>query len=244
VHATGRQSPTGTTPLIEAFASRDAATRRDACARAVTDPSAVVWCDRLAERLSDPSDAVRDAASRALVAIGRDHDVAPLLKRVLRQRDRSGRWAAARALARLGPPSLLLLPTAVETFGSLRSSERWEAAHLVVDLGRSEPEVADLLRGLAQSGEPSTRRMACFCLRELTPGDPRSHSVLLATAQDPDPELRRAAYTALAGLLDPAPALLEALEQAERRETSPACRDQATRALRELTRRVTQPPRA
>jgi hypothetical protein len=85
--------------------------------------------------------------------------------------------------------------------------------------------------------------MALFCLRELAPDDARTCETLLEASQAADPGLRRAAFTALAGLLEPPPDAFEQLDRAARGDQDPGCRTLAARALRELTRRVTPPAR-
>ena len=73
-----------------------------------------------------------------------------------------------------------------------------------------------------------------FCLRELAPDRPESASVLLAATHDPDLHVRRAALSALAGLLDPPPEVLERLLEALNGDKDPAARRIAAVALGEL----------
>ena len=231
--------------LRQALASPESERRASACREAATDPAAVVWIDALAEALADPTGAVRRAASDSLASIGRDHDVAPALKRALHGDDPHARWGAAQTLARLAPPEPALIPAAVEALASQLGSVRWSAARLLVELGRLHGDVLPLLVGLARSADSSElRRMAMFCLRELAPDDAQACEALLASTDARDPALRRAAFTALAGLVDPPPAVLDTLARAAQADPDPACCELASRALDELTRRVTRPTRA
>lgn len=226
--------------LRDPLRSPDAQRRAAACAQAASDPSAVVWVDALADALADDVRSVRDAASTALAVIGRDHDVTAALKRTLHGNDARGRWAAAWTLARLAPPEPALIPAAVEALDADEGSVRWRAAQLLVELGRLHAEVPTLLCGLARQGaSPGVKRMALFCLRDLAPGERHTWEVLLEATHEPDPVLRRAAFTALAGMLDPPPATLARLARAVDDERDPVCRALASRALGALTHQVT-----
>ena len=231
--------------LREALTSPQSERRASACREAATDPTAVVWIDALAQALADPAGAVRQAACDALASIGRDHDVAPALKQALHGNDPHGRWGAAQTLARLAPPQPALIPAAVEALESRLGSERWSAARLLVELGRLHGDVLPLLVGLAHSGDSrGLRRMALFCLRELAPDDPAACEALLASTDAREVGQRRAAFTALAGLIDPPPAVLDPLARAAQADPDPSCRELAARALDELTHPVTRRTRA
>jgi len=228
--------------LLDALASPRAEERAAACRDATTDPSAPVWIEPLALALADADARVRLAASDALAKLGCSHDVIPALKRALHGDDPRARWGAARTLARLAPPEPALIPAAVQALASDQGSERWQAARLLVELGRMHGEVLSLVLGLARSGDSlEVRRMAIFCLRELSPDGSHTREVLLESAGARDTALRRAALTALAGLLDPPATVLQKLAEAAEADRDPACRELATRALDELNRRVTRP---
>lgn len=209
------------------LACADAAERARACRDAALDPAAVVWIDALARALGDADRKVARAASEALVAIGRRHDVAAALRAALRSGEPQRRWHGARTLARLEPPGPELLPALVEALACGEGAVRWEAARILVDVGRLHGEVLTLLLGLLRSAEQASQRaMAAHCLRELAPDQAACAAALLDASRDPDLGVRRAALTAAAGLLDPPRALAERL-----REVAEADPDAASRRL-------------
>lgn len=222
-------------PLLARLADPRADERARACRDALGDPSAVVLVDALAEALGDPDRSVARAASDALAALGRRHDVSDALRRALRSPEPGRAWGAARALSRLEPPSPRLLPALVSALGLPYGDDRWAAAHLLVHLGRVHDEVLPLLLGLAQSGGPPTcRAMAAHCLRELAPDLPESAEAILSVSRDADTRVRRAGLSALAGLLDPPENVLAELRERSQSDPDPASRKLAAAALERL----------
>jgi HEAT repeat protein len=193
--------------------SEDPSQRRAACAAAVSDPSAVLLVDALADALGDPEPAVMRAASDALVEIERDApSVRSALSRALHSDDAARRWGAASTWARIEPPPIKLLPVLVETLGFPEGHARWAAARLLVSMGRLHGEVLPVLVALTREGErPHARRMAVYALRELAPDAPETARALLEAARDSDLQLRRAALTSLASVLDPPRAVISHL---------------------------------
>jgi hypothetical protein len=224
-----------THPLLRQLAGPDPDARAAACAEMAADPAAVLFTDALAGALGDPVRAVAQAASDALAALARSHDVSEALRRALHTREPRRRLWAALSLARLGPPELRWLPALVDGLAFDDGKLRWKAVRLLVETGRLHGEVLPVLLGVAAGGEPTARRMAYYGLRELAPDDPRVAAALLAGTRDPDLEARRAAYAALAALLDPPAPVIEQLSRTlDDAATDGACRRIATVALAEL----------
>ena len=226
-------------PIVDALGSSDPEERRDACRRAAGDPSAVLLIDALVEALADPVKAVSREACDALTDIGRSSPDAHVLKRALKRAlygdDPRQRWSAAFTSARLAPPTPGLLPALVEAMGSPDGDVRWSAARLLVELGRTHPEVLGVVLRLVAAGDtPEVRRMSAFALRELAPDHPGAASALLEATYDDDVQVRRAAYTALAALIDPPPEVLEKLSHAIGHDSDPASCRIAAVALGEL----------
>jgi HEAT repeat protein len=208
-------------PLVALLGSDDAATRAGACRGIADDPAGALLVEPLIPALGDPDRSVARAARDALIALARRSDgVVPLLRAAVRRarhgdaaRDaRVQRIHAALTLARLEPPEPGLLPALVDGLSARDGDVRWEAARVLVDMGRLHSEVVGVLVGLVRSaGDPSARRMASFALRELAPDLPQAAQALLAATHDDDRDVRRAAVTALAGLLDPPAEVAERL---------------------------------
>jgi HEAT repeat protein len=205
-----------THPLVAQLASPEATARASACRAIVADPAGALLVEPLVAALGDPERAVAKAAVDALVALARGSEgVLPLLRAALRRGSGSAptgdarrRVHAALALARLEPPEPGLLPALVEGLGARDGDVRWSAARVLVDLGRLHPQIVGVLVGLVRSAaDAAARRMAAFALRELAPDHPETARALLEATGDDDRHVRRAAVTALAGLLDPPPAV-------------------------------------
>jgi len=225
-------------PIAEKLQSPAPAERVSACRDAVEDPSAIVLIDALGEALGDPVEVVALAASDALARLAREVDgVEAVVHRALRSDDASRRWHAVLTSTRIEPPSPRLLAPIVEALASRDSDVRWMAARLLVEAGRSVPEVLPLATGLVTGGESAeVRRMATHCVRELGPERLESARALLAGTRDPDPLVRRAALTSLAGLVDPPPEVFDQLTQVITHSNDAASRTIAAHSLRALAR--------
>ena len=225
----------------------DAVTRIAACKDAVRAPAAVVYIDALAQALGDADPSVGRAASNALVALSRAHDIVAATKRELHGSCAEARWGAAFVLSRIAPPEPALLPAAIEAFASPNGDVRWAAARLVVDLGRLHDDVLPVTLALAapsatsgQSPAHGVRRMALFCLRELAPDEPAVVAAVLRCLRDASGpgidtlELRRAALTCVPALTVPREErvdLMEALIACCASDPDKTCRDLAKRGL-------------
>ena len=202
-----------THPIVERLHSVDPSERRAACRDSVSDPSATLLVEALGEALGDSVVEVAREASDALARLAREVGGVPeVVHGALRSEVPSRRWFAALTSARIEPPSARLLAPAVEALASDRKEVRWNAARLLVDTGRTQPEVFPLVLGLSRGGEsPQIRRMAIFCIRELAPERPESELALLAACRDSARFVRHAALTALAALTDPSPQVFASL---------------------------------
>jgi HEAT repeat protein len=110
-----------------------------------------------------------------------------------------GRWGAAYALARVGPPPPEVLPVLLDALGEDDGDVRWAAADILVRLPDSEA-VATAVRRLAAEGNPAQRKMALYCLRDRDARGPAVEAVVLAGLDDPTAGVRLAAMASLARL--------------------------------------------
>jgi hypothetical protein len=223
-------------PLLARLRDPDPDARRAACREAPDDPSAVLLVDALCAALADPAKEVAREASRALSEIGARHGgVTAALGAALRGPDPRARLFAALAIGRLGPPPLRLLPALVDALALADGDLRFAAARLLVDLGRTEPEVLGMLCALVSGDErPEIRRMAVFALRELAPDREETSRALVAASRAGDAALRRAALASFAALRDPDAAVFARLCEAMAGDADPAARALAAGALCEL----------
>jgi hypothetical protein len=120
------------------------------------------------------------------------------------------RFAAAWILFRARRPNLRLLPALLDALELADGDRRWEAAQMLVQLGRIDASVAVVLQHeIAQARAPERRRMAIFALRELAPEDAQTRRALLQALDDPDAAVSRASLASLVKLDDPDRACLE-----------------------------------
>ena len=189
--------------LLGRLSHGDPAVRREACHEIAFDPSAVLLLEALAGALADPDRGVRRAAGDALIRLGGTHaEVDALLREALRGDAAPARFEAARALAALAPPAPRLIPALVEALAHPEPDVAWEAARLLVDMGRLHAEVVPIVTGLVRAGEGAgLRRMAVFCLRELAPERDETEAALLEASRADDAALRGAALSALPALV-------------------------------------------
>jgi len=132
------------------------------------------------------------------------------LLELLRSGSPEARFAAAWVVFRSGRPSLRLLAPLLDSLELADGDRRWEAAHLLVLLGRLQGEVFPVLCHEAAGSEvPMRRRMALYALRELAPERDETQRTFLSALDDADPEVRRAALSCLGKLAAPQPACLD-----------------------------------
>jgi HEAT repeat protein len=229
-----------THPLVARLRDPRPETRREACARAAVDPSAVLLVEPLCRVLGDPDPRVAGAASRALLEIAKhDRELPSRLSEALRGGSRDARCWAAITLTRLEPPSLKLLPVLLDGLEHGAREVAWSSARAIVALGRLEGEVLPVLLHFVEGDErPGLRRLAVFALRELAPDRPETTRALLAASRDPDRELRRAALSALAVVLEETGDACDRLLEVLRRDPDPASRGLAASALGVLASRA------
>lgn len=240
-----------THPILARLRDRDPAERRDACLAAADDPAAVLLAPGLVQALGDPVRAVWRAASEALVAVAARDGAGVLgaVRTALHGGEPRTRQVAALTGARLAPRELRWLPPLAEALGSDDGHLRWGAARLLVEMGRTDGSVLALALEIVRGGpSPVARRMACFCVRDLGPDDPRAAEALLLASRDEVPALRRAALSCLAALLDPPREVEERLREALANEPDGASRRIAAAVLGGLAadhpRFLSEPTRA
>ncbi len=228
-----------THPLVARLRDPDPRARREACAEAAHDPSAVLLVESLCGALADVEHSVARAASDALARIGpQDPELVRRLQQSLRDASRSARCWAAFALARLEPPALKLLPVLLDGLELEDRQIRWSSAKLLVELGRLETDVLPvLLHFVAGAERPRARRMAVFAVRELAPDRPETTQALLTASRCEDLEVRRAALSALAVVFEHTAAAATRLLEALVNDPDPASRGLAASALGALVRR-------
>ena len=129
----------------------------------------------------------------ATVARG-GQDVAPLLEQGLADGSARRRWGAAYACSVMGATSPACLPILLEALGSDDGDVRWAAATIIRSLP-VHPDIVSELRALAQARSPLQRKMALYCLRDLSAQASGLDDELLAALRDDEPAVRLAALS-------------------------------------------------
>ncbi len=149
----------------------------------------------LIESLAHSDRAVVRTAIDSLVTIGHERpEVRESLNRLLQEVASEKRWPVAYTLGQLSQPSSSCLDTLMEALGSEDPDIRWATLQLLVRLGKKDKRIPPIVSDLLNSGSPTQRRMAVYCLRDLGLED---RSVQLQCLGDTDPLVRVAAVTAL-----------------------------------------------
>jgi hypothetical protein len=112
---------------------------------------------------------------------------APALARELHRLldDSRGRhlWPAAYILAHLPHPSRRVFAALLNALDLPEPDIRWAVMLLLVRLARTDSEIVRLLLELRETGTPTQRRMAIYCIRDLNLTDAASLQALLTTAR-------------------------------------------------------------
>ena len=149
----------------------------------------------LIESLAHSDRAVVRTAIDSLVTAGHERpEVRESLNRLLQEVASEKRWPVAYTLGQLSQPSSSCLDTLMEALGSEDPDIRWATLQLLIRLGKTDKRIPPLVSDLLNTGNPTQRRMAVYCLRDLGLED---RSVQLQCLGDRDPLVRVAAVTAL-----------------------------------------------
>jgi HEAT repeat protein len=121
------------------------------------------------------------------------------LSRLLDDSRGKHRWPAAYILAHLPHPSPRVFNILINALDHSDADIRWAVMLLLVRLAKTDGEIVRLLFELRETGTPTQRRMALYCIRDLNLTDAASLQALLDSLRDDDPTVRVAAVTSLKG---------------------------------------------
>jgi HEAT repeat protein len=152
----------------------------------------------LISSLSHPDKKVIRQAADSLISMALHRpELTRRLSDLLGEAPKESRWPIAYVLAHVSPPSSACLHVLRETLDSKDPDIRWAVGLLLVRLGKSHAGVVTLMLDLLKTGSPTQRRMAIYCLRDVSLKDTAFHQALLESLRDPDPLVRVAAVTSL-----------------------------------------------
>ena len=192
----------------------------------------------LLERLGSEDRAIQRGASEEVLAqLASDTQLRRGVLRLLREGTALARFSAAWVLFHEGP-GLRILPSLLESLELDDGDLRWQAAHMLTLLGRTQSEVLPvLLHESRESPSARRRRMALYAVRELGPERAETEQVLLHALTDPDAEVRRAGLSSLAKLSDPSRTCLDRVQATLQDDGDPRMRRIAAVVLPALVRR-------
>ena len=152
----------------------------------------------LISALNHPDKKVIRQAADALVSMALHRpELTQRLNDLLSEAPEGSRWPIAYVLAQIGPPSSACLHVLKQTLDSKDPDIRWAVGLLLVRLGKSHVDVVALMLDLLKTGTPTQRRMALYCLRDVSLKDTVFQQALLESLRDADPLVRVAAVASL-----------------------------------------------
>jgi len=148
--------------------------------------------------LDHPDKPTIRAAVDKLVALAEHSDEARhALANRLNQTGHRNYWPVAYILGHQAHPSGAVIRTLLAALDHREPDIRWAIGLLLVRIAKAEGGVVPLLMELCENGSANQKRMALYCLRDLSLHDDQSRSTLLQAVGDDDPTVRVAAVTSL-----------------------------------------------
>jgi len=154
--------------------------------------------DLLIKSLDQPDKkALREGVEALISMASSTPEVADRLRALLCRAPAEKRWPIAYVLAQISPLSTECLDALKGALGENDPDIRWAVALLLVRLAKkSDSGVAAHLIDLLDSGKPTQRRMAVYCLRDIGTED-LLRAALQHALGDSEPLVRVAAVTSL-----------------------------------------------
>jgi HEAT repeat protein len=166
--------------------------------------------DALIVSLGDSRKSVVRKAADALIAFLEEvPDLPGKLERLLADAGNKNHWVLAYVLAHLAQPPALSIQVLLKDLGNPDPDIRWALLLLLAKLAKEHAGIADKLLDLLQSGTPTQRRMAVYCLRDMKEG--ATLAALTRALDDPEAAVRVAAITSLRSQPEVGNATLERL---------------------------------
>lgn len=231
--------------MIDALASAEPNRQIDAISQIAATPSERLSAEALAALVrcaGAPAKSVqlRTADALAAVAGAGDERAAATLRAALADSSRRMRWGAAYALARIGGDAFGMdsADAIAEALGDSDSDIRWAAAGLLARLGWRYPdEIRARLLRLSLPGDPNTRRMALYCIRDLGCCGTDIIAAIESALADDNRFVRLAAVSVLARLEDPGDEVTRILAASIESDPDAGVRGAARTALARMEKR-------
>jgi len=140
---------------------------------------------------------IRAAVDKLIALTAYSEEARNALANRLSEPDHRNYWPAAYVLGHQNQPSGVVIRTLLAALDHREPDIRWANGLLLVRIAKEEGGVVPLLMELCEIGSPNQKRMALYCLRDLSLHDDRSRSAIVQALHDPEPTVRVAAVTSL-----------------------------------------------
>lgn len=140
---------------------------------------------------------IRAAVDALIARAAMSPQIRDLLNRRLAEAGHRHYWPVAYILGNLPQPSAAAMASLLEALGHREPDIRWAVALLLVRNAKQNAELVRSLIQLCATGSDNQKRMALYCLRDLTLSDSASLTALFAALRDNEPTVRVAAAICL-----------------------------------------------
>ena len=140
---------------------------------------------------------IRAAVDALFPLAGQSADLRALLLERLTQPEKKNYWPVAYILGQLPSPNDTVIRVLLDTLDHQEPDIRWAVALLLVRLAKNDDTQIDRLIELSANGTANQKRMALYCIRDLSLSDAASLAALLNGLCDANPTVRVAAAICL-----------------------------------------------
>lgn len=140
---------------------------------------------------------IRAAVDALLPLAGQSADLRALLRERLTQPEKKNYWPVAYILGQLPSPDNTVVRVLLDALDHQEPDIRWAVALLLVRLAKNNDNHIAHLIELSANGTANQKRMALYCIRDLSLRDSVSLAALLKGLRDANPTVRVAAAICL-----------------------------------------------
>ena len=140
---------------------------------------------------------IRTAVDQLIRLAGEFPQLREILDRRLTEAGHRNYWPVAYVLGHLPQVSASALEVLIETLDHREPDIRWAIALLLTTIAKIDKPIVERLMRLVASGSANQKRMALYCIRDLTLSDAASQSALVGALGDADATVRVAAAICL-----------------------------------------------
>ena len=140
---------------------------------------------------------IRAAVDKLIALNAHSEELRQALNQRLNEPDHRNYWPVAYVLGHQSQPSSAVIRTLLDALNHREPDIRWANGLLLVRIAKEQSAVLPLLIELCEAGSANQKRMALYCLRDLTLDDDQSRGAMLKALADQEPSVRVAAVTSL-----------------------------------------------